>query len=123
MSGNHVLIISRHPLFAEAITHVLASEGIGVAGIANSLPTALPLLREHRPSTVIVDCEEPCHPEAAMLALLDEAELEAKVVFLSLADNRMVVHQWRRLGDATSADLVSVLRNGASPTAGPGVSL
>lgn len=123
MSGSSVLIISSHPLFAEAITHVLASEGIPVAAVVNNLQAAVPLLHEHRPSTIIVDCEEPCQPQAEMLAMLEDAAMEALLVFLSLADNRMVVHQWRRLGDATSADLVSVLRNGASPTAGPGVSL
>lgn len=121
MSGNSVLIISSHPLFAEAITHVLASEGIPVAATAGDLEEAVPLLAEHRPGTVIVDCEEPCQPQAEMLALLDDANVEARLVFLSLADNRMVVHQWRRLGDATSADLVSFLRNGASSAAVAGV--
>lgn len=123
MSGSSVLIISSHPLFAEAITHVLASEGFAVAAVANNLPAAIPLLHEHRPSTIIVDCEEPCQPQAEMLALLEDADMESLLVFLSLADNRMVVHQWRRLGDASSADLVFVLRNGASPSTGPGVSL
>ena len=123
VSGNPVLIISRHPLFAEAITHVLASEGIAVVAVASSLSVAIPLLREHRPSTIIVDCEDPRRPKTEMLALLEDVNVEASVVFLSLDDNRMVVHQWRQLGDASSADLVSVLRNGASPSAGPGVSL
>ena len=123
MSSSHVLIISSHPLFAEAITLVLASEGISVGAVASDLPAAVPLLHQHRSSTIIVDCEEPCQPQADMLTVLEDADMEAVLVFLSLADNRMVVHQWRRLGDATSADLVSVLRNGASPTDGPGVSL
>ena len=103
MSGSSVLIISSHPLFAEAITHVLVSEGISVAAIANDLQAAVPLLHEHRPDTIIVDCEEPCQPQAEMLALLDDAHMEARLVFLSLADNRMTVHQWRRLGDAGRA--------------------
>ena len=123
MSGSSVLIISNHPLFAEAITLVLASEGISVAAVANNLQAAVPLLLEYRPGTIIVDCEEPCQPQAEMLALLEDADMESLLVFLSLADNRMVVHQWRRLGDASSADLVSVLRNGAGPAASSGVSL
>jgi DNA-binding NarL/FixJ family response regulator len=117
MSGRSVLIISSHPLFAEAITHVLASEGISVAATASDLQAAAPLLEAVRPDTIIVDCEEPCQPQADMLALLDDADKEARLVFLSLADNRMIVHQWRRLGDATSADLVSFLRNGADSIA------
>ena len=74
VSGNSVLIISNHPLFAEAITHVLASEGIAVVAVASNLPAAVPLLHEYRPSTIIVDCEEPCRPQAEMLALLEDAE-------------------------------------------------
>ena len=89
--------------------------------MVENLPAAVPLLRELRPGTVIVDCEAPCRPEAEMLAVLDDADMEARLVFLSLADNRMIVHQWRRLGDATSADLVSVLRNGTGPAAASGV--
>lgn len=121
MSGRSVLIISSHPLFAEAITHVLASEGISVAATASDLQAAVPLLDTIRPDTIIVDCEAPCQPQAEMLALLDDADREARLVFLSLADNRMTVHQWRRLGDATSADLVSFLRNGANADAAAGV--
>lgn len=117
MNASSVVIISSHPLFAEAITHVLVSEGIPVAAVANDLRAAGLLLHKHRPSTVIVDCEEPCQPSAEMLALLDEGHRDARLVFLSLADNRMVVHQWRHLGDATSADLISFLRNGAGPAA------
>ena len=121
MSGRSVLIISSHPLFAEAITHVLASEGISVAATASDLQAAVPLLDTVHPDTIIVDCEEPCQPQAEMLALLDDADREARMVFLSLADNRMTVHQWRRVGDATSADLVSFLRNGADSMADAGV--
>jgi DNA-binding NarL/FixJ family response regulator len=121
MSGGSVLIISSHPLFAEAITHVLASEGIAVAGVASDLQAASPLLHKLHPSTVIVDCEKPSQPQAEMLALLDDAHMEARLVFLSLADNRMIVHQWRRLGDATSADLVSFLRNGSASAVVAGV--
>jgi DNA-binding NarL/FixJ family response regulator len=110
LGSSAILIVSNHPLFAEAITHILKDEEIEVVAIAKSLETALPLLKTHRPDTVIIDCNTDCLPNGKMAALLGSSEKDLQVIFLTLADNRMIVHYRQHLGDATPADLISVLR-------------
>lgn len=110
MSTHRVLIVSSHPLFADAIAHVLQSEGIAVAGTARTIHSVEPLIREHRPGTIILDCDETSQPDAKILDILLANGIEAQIVCLSLDSNRMLVHRWQRLGAATPADLISVLR-------------
>lgn len=109
MDGQRVLIISKHPLFADAIAHVLSSEGIAVVGVVTDLSRAAALISEQRPSAVVVDCDDPSHPDPALMALLTENDTQAHLVLLSLASNRMAIYQWQQVGNATSADLVSAL--------------
>lgn len=109
MNGQRVLIISKHPLFADAIAHVLGSEGIVVVGVATDLDQAAVLIGEQRPTAVVVDCDDPSHPNPELMALMTAGDSQAHVVLLSLASNRMAVYQWQQVGNATSADLVSAL--------------
>ncbi|MCS6844580.1 MAG: hypothetical protein NZ528_09740 [Caldilineales bacterium] len=109
MNGQRVLIISKHPLFADAIAHVLSSEGIAVVGVAGDLPRAAELISEQRPSAIVVDCDDPSHPDPDLMGLMMASDTEAHLVLLSLDSNRMAVYQWHQVGHATSADLVSAL--------------
>lgn len=109
MNGQRVLIISKHPLFADAIAHVLNSEGIAVVGVATDLDRAAALIGEHRPSAIVVDCDDPSHPNPELMALMMASDTQAHLVLLSLANNRMAVYQWQQVGNATSADLVLAL--------------
>lgn len=121
MSAPRVLIVSSHPLFADAIAHVLQSEGIAVAGTAPTVHTVEPLIREYRPGTIIVDCDDAVAPDAAMLEMLLANSAEAQIVCLSLGSNGMLVHRWHRLPVATPADLISAVRPQGLPAAGQGV--
>lgn len=111
MGGNRILIISNHPLFAEAITHVLQDEGIQVAEIAPDVKTALPLLKKKDFDTIIVDYNEDHQLDTETVALLHDSSQDQQVIFLTLAGNQMVVHHRQRVSDATPVDLVSVLRS------------
>jgi len=110
VGSNRIFLISHHPLFAEAIIHILQDEGIEVANIAASLDAALPLLKEHQPDTIIVDCGENYPPDANTVSLLTGADEDRQVIFLTLDGNQMIIHRRQHVGDATATDLVSVLR-------------
>lgn len=121
MSTPRVLIVSNHQLFADAIAHVLQSEGIAVAGTARTVHAVEPLIRKYRPATIILDCEDSSTPDPAMLEMLLDNDSEAQIVCLSLGSNGMLVHRWQRLASATPADLVSVLRPPMWPAVEQGV--
>jgi len=50
-----VLIISSHPLFAEAITHLLQEEGMSIVASVDSLEKAGPVLEAQQIETITTD--------------------------------------------------------------------
>jgi len=104
-----VLIISSHPLFAEAIARILQREAIEVLPVVGSVEAALPLIEAHQPEAIIVDREGTSPIETDLVALLGE-DRDRQVIFLTLNENQIVVHSWQRVQNATSDDLVSILR-------------
>ncbi len=115
MEKSRILIISEHALFADAITHTLKEEGFLVAATAQNIDAALPLIQKHQPNIIIVDYNEEFTPDAKMFSLLNDGNTERRVIFLTLDGNRMIVHHRHQVGDATPADLISVLRTNTPP--------
>ena len=114
MEQSRILIISDHALFADAITHTLKEEGILVTASAQSMDAALPLIQKHQPDIIIVDYSADFTPDAKMFSLLNDSNTDRRVIFLTLDGNRMIVHHRHQVGDATPADLISVLRANSS---------
>lgn len=114
MGSDSVLLIAAHSLFTEAITHILQQEGIEVSARADSLESALPLLKAFQPDVIIAVAEEAGLSDAELLSLLSRSGGDCQIILITLADNRMIVHHRRQVVDATPADLVSVVRRGSS---------
>jgi DNA-binding NarL/FixJ family response regulator len=104
-----VLIISGHPLFAEAITHLLQEQGITEIITVNSLNSALPLLRNQLLETIIVDHDDPNLRDAEVVSRLVDSDETRNVIFLTLADNQMIVHHRSRVENVTPNDLIQAL--------------
>jgi DNA-binding NarL/FixJ family response regulator len=109
VKNERVLVISTYPLFIEAITQVLQAEGIEVVATANNLAIGLPLLKKYQLDTIIMACDQVSWQESYLLWLLAGHEKDYQIIFLTLADNHMIIHQWQHVKDATPADLVSIV--------------
>jgi DNA-binding NarL/FixJ family response regulator len=115
VAGSRILIISTYTLFVEAITHVLQGEGIEVAATARDFDAALPLIQAYRPDTIILDGDGLCPPDYHMADLLAQGNEDCQVIFFSLNSNRLVVHRQQQVGNATPADLLSLLGRQPGP--------
>ncbi|MEW5961473.1 MAG: response regulator, partial [Chloroflexota bacterium] len=92
-----VLIISCHPLFAEAITHLLEEGGVHQVTTVDTIPNALSLLKHQTIKTVIVDYDEPQLRDTEVVSSLVENDQAYQVIFLTMSDNQMIVHHRERV--------------------------
>lgn len=110
METGRVLIISSHPLFAEAITHLLQEEGMNVVASVDSLEKAVPVLEAQQIETIIVDQDDPQIPDSAVVSQLVGSRESQQVIFLTLAGNQMIVHHRERMENITPTDLIRAIR-------------
>jgi DNA-binding NarL/FixJ family response regulator len=97
-------------LFCDGLTRLLSdSPSVEVLGTVQSCADAHQVVLRERPDILIVD-----HIQAALNPLDVSAILESvdslKVIFLTLAENKMVIHDRRQLGGVTLPDLVEALQ-------------
>ncbi len=110
MNNRRVLIVSEHPLFAEAIMRLLQEENINVVAKANNVREARSILNTQEIEAVVVDYDDPQLRDAEVVSHLVGSDEERQVVFLTLAGNQMIVHHRERVENVTPADLVEAIR-------------
>jgi DNA-binding NarL/FixJ family response regulator len=103
---DQVLIVSSHPLFAEAITRLLTEAGVHVAGRVDNVDQAVPMLTSQPIKSIIVDHDDPQLRDADVVSQLLGNETAQNVIFLTLAGNQMIVHHRERVKNITPQDLV-----------------
>lgn len=109
MENVYVLIISGHPLFAEAITRLLQEKGVSNITRVNTISQALPLLQQQQIDTIIVDHDDPQLRDAEVVSQLVGSEETRHVIFLTLAGNQMIVHHRERITNVTPNNLIQAL--------------
>lgn len=109
METSGVLIISSHPLFAEAITHLLKEKGVNRISTVDTVPNALPHLKQKTVGTIIVDHDDPEVRDSEVVSHLVGSGEAQQVIFLTLAGNQMIVHHRERLENVTPDDLIQAL--------------
>lgn len=109
METGQVLIISSHPLFAEAITQVLHEQGVGHIMKVQNVASAASLLHEQAVGSIIVDHDDPQAGDAEVVSQLVGADEARQIIFLTLAGNQMIVHHRERVENVTPADLIQAL--------------
>ncbi len=110
MTSCRVLIISSHPLFAEAITRLLQTEEITVVATANNLEEARSILNTPEVEAIVVDHDDSQLREAELVSQLVNGDEERQVIFLTLTGNQMIVHHREWVKNVTPADLVGAIR-------------
>ena len=110
MEPCRALIISGHPLFAEAIARLLREADVELVARTDSLESALPLLQEQAVEAIIVDYDDPQLHDAEVVSQLVANDEERQVIFLTLTCNRMIVHHRERVENVTPVDLVRAIR-------------
>ena len=108
-----VLIVSSHPIFAQALARLVREAGFTVLANVTDLQQALHLLHPDEPINIIVDYEDVQPREDDWLPLL-QAGTVRRVILLTLTNNEMIVHEQRRVNHVTAAELKRAL-DGSRP--------
>jgi DNA-binding NarL/FixJ family response regulator len=111
LKRSEVLIVSSHPLFAEAISHLLQERGISNIHRVDSLAGALPRLDAPEINVIIVDYDEPLRRDTEVASQLVGHAETRQVIFLTLAGNQMIVHHRERVENVTVDDLIQALHS------------
>ncbi len=100
--SSRVLLVGQG-LFLDGLTRLLSEQrSVSIIGAARDWAEAATLVQTHHPDTVIVD-------HADTTPTFDSAMPAPKVIYLTLSDNRMVVHSRQELAGPTASDLVRVI--------------
>ncbi len=112
-----VLIIGRHNLFYDGLTHLLADESsLTIVGTARTWEEARQLMAQTHPHILIIDHDSARLREADLAPLLENEEQDIKVIYLTLAQNKMVIHNRQQVGNVTATDLLQALQSSALDT-------
>jgi len=106
-----VLIIGRHNLFHDGLKYLLADQpSLTIVGRAQTWEEAGQLMSQTHPNILIIDHDSARLREADLAPLLENEEQDIKVIYLTLAQNKMVIHNRQRVGNVTAADLLQALQ-------------
>lgn len=109
--ATRVLIIGRHTLFHDGLHHLLAElSSLTVVGTAGSWEEARQIMVRKHPNILIVDHDSAELREADLAPLLESEEQDIKVIYLTLAQNKMVIHNRQQVADVTAIDLLNALQ-------------
>lgn len=109
MTQERVLIVSTHPLFRDGIIRLLGDQA-DVVGAVTNWQEAQELPAERRPQVIIVDHDSPELKEADLAPLLWPDASDLRVIYVTLAGDKMVVHERHQVAGAGEADLLRALR-------------
>lgn len=116
-----VLIIGRHHLFHDGITHLLGEQSdLIVVGSVNNWDEARKMMVHEQPDVLIIDHESAELHENDLAPLLENADRDIKVIYLTLAQNKMVIHKRQQIVDVTAVDLLQAVQ---APSAGEEASI
>ena len=77
MRERRVLIVSNHPLFAEAITRLLQEKEISVIAEVNNLAEAQSVLNTQEVETIIVDQDDVSLQDTTIMSYLIDSQKKA----------------------------------------------
>lgn len=118
MCESSVLIISRHPLLAEAVRHVVEQSGIREIYQVRGLVEAFPIVCERQPGTIIVDLERDIPCESVAAQLISEHGADCQVICISLDKSDITVFSRHHIPRAGQSELVALLRGTLDSTVG-----
>lgn len=86
---------------------------IEIIGMVNNWAEAKTAIAEKRPDIIIMDHQNHELIEAELNPLLENSERDLKVIYLSSADNRIIIHDRKQINDAVMPDLLRAIITGS----------
>jgi len=109
--ATRILLIGQG-LFRDGLEHILAQEPtVTIIGSVSTWAEAQDLMARARPDVLIVDHAAEKLRQADLLPPLEAQAWDLKIIHLTLAENRMVVHDQRQVADVSLTDLLGALRS------------
>jgi DNA-binding NarL/FixJ family response regulator len=113
--ATRVLIIGRHQLFHDGLIHLLSErEDLEVVASVQSWDKARELMLQEQPDVLIVDHETTELHEKDLSPLLENVDRDIKVIYLTLAQNKMIIHKRQQVADVTADDLLDAVQTSIS---------
>ena len=98
-------------LFQEGLSHFLAGQtSLKIIGGVGSWQEVQSLFAQESPHIIIVDHASAQLREVDLAPFLDSNLENLKVIYLTLSDNKMIVHNREEITNATPADLLNALQ-------------
>jgi len=114
MNISRVFILASRPLFAEGVQSLLSGQpGIEVVGVADADPGVFAQVQATTPDVVVIEAQG--EEQSLLVAQVLESIPDAKVVGLSLADNRIHTYYQQSKQGHRVEDLLETIREPASP--------
>lgn len=106
---SRILLIGKG-LFRDGLTHILSDQpNTEIVAAVSTWQEAEEVINSE-PNTIIVDHEEQ-DLLASDLSLLFESEIQSiKIIYLTLSNNRMIIHNRQQLSNASITDLIHALQ-------------
>jgi len=108
--ATNVLLIG-HGIFHDGLERLLAEQPhMSVIGTASNWDEAQQVMARERPDVLIVEQESANLYEDNLAPLLDVETETFKVIYLTLAESKMVIHNRQQVNGATVDNLLEVLQ-------------
>jgi DNA-binding NarL/FixJ family response regulator len=105
--ATRVLIIGRHHLFHDGLIHLLDDQqDLEVVGAVENWDKAREIMSQAQLDVLIVDHEAAELRENDLSPLLENLDRDIKVIYLTLAQNRMIIHKRQQVANVTAEDLL-----------------
>ena len=97
-------------LLQDVVVRLLTDQtDIEIIGMVNNWAEAKTAIVERQPDIIIMDHQNHELIEAELNPLLENSERDLKVIYLTSADNRIIVHNRKQINDAAMPDLLRAL--------------
>lgn len=107
-----VLIIGRHRLFHDGLTHLLGDQQtLELVGSVQNWEKAREIMSREQLDVLIIDHESIELRERDLSPLLENVDRDIKVIYLTLAQNKMIIHKWQQVANVTAEDLLTAVQS------------
>ena len=99
-------------IFLDGLSHILTEKAsLVIIGAIDNWDQADAIIKDEQPDIIIVDHADTELRVSDLSPLLENNYPKIKVIYLTLADNKMVIHDRRQVSGATMEDLIDALES------------
>ena len=103
--------MGRYRLFHDGIVHVLGGQSdLVVVGSASNWGKAREIMVREQPDVLIIDHDTADLHEGDLAPLLENVDRDIKVIYVTLAQNKMVIHKRQQVVNVTAVDLLQAVQ-------------